>query len=519
MFGRYLSSVAMHLLAIFLLALGGFLYAAPGVADKRPVPPAAAQDEAKKIAKETYGEEYAKAGTPSQQLALAQKLFRVAQDSQNEPAAHFVLLRLAKDIATGAGEIDLSLKLVDEIDKAYQVDGRAMRSEVLTKALNAAASPKQRKSIAEHAQSLAEQALVEDDFPAAAELAEIGVAAARGCKDSAQSKESLALKKRVEEASSGFSEIKAAQAVLAKKPDDQAANLQVGKYLCFTKGDWDKGIAMLARASDPALKAAASKELQSPSDAQAQAAVGDDWWDLARADEHAAAKKSLQLRAAYWYRQAADGLKGLTKLKIEKRLRELEPVVEATQPVGKPVASVGPKEKDPAAKPHPLKSSRKPRVFNFTTEASVKQAWQLPGNEKDWQISNGALFLHSGQGSLESKFTVNGDCEIGMSCAVYGWCTPSVSIFGEEIKFPRSTFVAFDRPTIYRLAITRRGATLGVRFLTAGETLTIKDSQLNVPSTLRLTLDSRHNIIMAGEGTSGVSVSEVAVRCADLKQP
>ena len=85
----------------FLLAL-----ASPALgedaAKKTPVPNAAAQAEATKLIKEVYGDEWAAAKTCADKRALAQKLLGKASESKDDPDSQFVLLRLARDIATQA---------------------------------------------------------------------------------------------------------------------------------------------------------------------------------------------------------------------------------------------------------------------------------------------------------------------------------------------------------------------------------------------------------------------------------
>ncbi len=108
-------------------------------------------------------------------------------------------------------------------------------------------------------------------------------------------------------------------ATLQADPVDPEANLVLGKYLCLVKGDWDKGIPVLALGADPKLKALAVKELRGVSLHAAQAELGDGWFDLA-ANESATPRKQLLRRAGHWYRQALPGLAGLRRTKVEQRL-------------------------------------------------------------------------------------------------------------------------------------------------------------------------------------------------------
>ena len=139
--------------------------------------------------------------------------------------------------------------------------------------------------------------------------------------------------------------MKAARVTLEKTPDDPEANLVVGKYLCFVKGDWDKGLPMLALGKDEALKALAKQELEGAASSTEQAKLGDGWWNLAEKQE-GTAKKQIQARAGYWYQKALPGLSGLMKDKVEKRLAqvagELSPEADSTASRLRPPAAIAP---------------------------------------------------------------------------------------------------------------------------------------------------------------------------------
>ena len=72
-----------------------------------------------------------------------------------------------------------------------------------------------------------------------------------------------------------------ARAALEKNRDDAAANLAVGKFYCFSKGDWEKGLPLLARGADAALKSVAEKEQANPNTAEERLGLADQWWQLA----------------------------------------------------------------------------------------------------------------------------------------------------------------------------------------------------------------------------------------------
>jgi hypothetical protein len=110
---------------------------------------------------------------------------------------------------------------------------------------------------------------------------------------------------------------------LGRNPTDPAANLAVGKFHCFIKADWEKGLPMLALGGDLVLKGLAERDLGRPGEAEKQVALGDGWWDCAD-KQTGLAKAHMRQRAGHWYQQALPSLTGLAKVKVAKRLEGIE---------------------------------------------------------------------------------------------------------------------------------------------------------------------------------------------------
>ena len=71
----------------------------------------------------------------------------------------------------------------------------------------------------------------------------------------------LAVRRDVQKLQKEFAPIRAAQAKLRQDPNDAGANLTLGKYHCFVKGDWRQGLSMLVLGSDAALSGLAKEDL------------------------------------------------------------------------------------------------------------------------------------------------------------------------------------------------------------------------------------------------------------------
>jgi len=291
-------------------------------ADKLPVPDAAAQEQAQQLVREVYGEEYDNAKTAAEKTALAKKMLGQADETAGEPATQFVLLRVARDVAMGASDAETSLAAVDRIAQAFDVDGMAMKEETLQAITKAARMSSQFKAVAHQVPALVEAAVGLDDYPRAVRLAELGIALARRAREYRLAKQIADRLEEVKLLAAAYSEMEKAQVVLESDPTDPAANFTVGRYLCLTKGDWRRGVAMLALAGDTAMKSLAVAELKGPATLDEQVALADGWWDLAqtKADsEHDA----LLLHAGSWYQKAQPQLSGLVRVKVDERLADV----------------------------------------------------------------------------------------------------------------------------------------------------------------------------------------------------
>ncbi len=118
----------------------------------------------------------------------------------------------------------------------------------------------------------------------------------------------------------GYEQVKGDAQRLRADPKDPQANLAVGKFFCFVKNDWRKGLAMLAAASDPQLSALAARDLedlaqsdpQKPTAMEVKLNLADSWWDVAEKSDQQD-QPGCRERAKYWY------LKALGQCDPEKR--------------------------------------------------------------------------------------------------------------------------------------------------------------------------------------------------------
>ncbi len=290
-----------------------------GADKKSPVPDDAAQTESLKLVKEVYGSELIAAKTADQKKALAKKLLEKAAGIQDDPTGKFVLLKASKNVATQALDAETAFAAIDTMADSFEVDVWKLRTSEPNSLTQKARLASEHDAIAGLALGLVEQSLAGDQFDTAMQLGNLALEEARKTHNLKLLRQAQSRLADVQQRAKVREEAKAAMATLDKTPDDPEANLVVGKYECYVKGDWDKGIPKLALGRDEDLKSLATKELKGAATANEQVKLGDAWWDLAEKQE-GAAKSPMRQRACSWYQKAMPGFSGLIKDKIEKRL-------------------------------------------------------------------------------------------------------------------------------------------------------------------------------------------------------
>ncbi len=249
----------------------------------------------------------------------SRKLLQQGQDTKTDLAGKFVLYREAHDVAAAAGDAQLAASAIDEMGKTFTINAPEMKAEVLRKKFVAAPSPTVGRTLAEAYLAMCDEQIAAGDYDAATRSAALAEAPARATKDIAFITSVQNRGPEVHRIQQEAQQVKAAQEKLAKTPNDPDANLAVGKFLCFSKGDWDTGLPMLAKGSDATLAELAKAELAIPAESADQKKLADGWWGVAE-KQGEMQKKQAEARASFWYQHALAGLSGLEKTLAEKRI-------------------------------------------------------------------------------------------------------------------------------------------------------------------------------------------------------
>lgn len=316
-----------HLFVTCLLWLTIISPAGAAAEDNRPpVPSAAAQAEAQRLVREVFGDKLDRAKTAEAKVTLAKEMIAAAAKDKGAMPGQYVLLRSACDLAAEAGDIPAALDAADGMARRFLVDALKTRIDAFQDAARNARQPAQQKAAAEAALGLAGEALDEDRCDEAVELAALARSAAQKTRQFKLANELGPRLDKLKLRAAASAECRQTAATLEKDPAEPAANLVAGRYLCFARDDWGRGVSMLALGSDSGLKAVAAKDLLGAKTADAMVALGDAWWVLAE-DRKGDERDALMRRAAFWYHQAQGQLgPGLARAKVDQRLRDVAPL-------------------------------------------------------------------------------------------------------------------------------------------------------------------------------------------------
>ena len=292
------------------------------VQERLGIPAQADQDDRLAVIREIFKEQADAAQSPEEKSELAQSLLNAARDTEDDAVARFVLLRVARDFAIRATDVAVFQEVVDEVAAHYQVDRDPLVVKGLTDCLKYAKKPEQVKALAEEVGKLTELAVQQDRYPHAMSLGDVAGRIARKTRDKRFIKNVTLRNNQIRELADAYADVEGAVATLAKNPDHAAANLAAGRFYCFQKGDWERGLPLLARSGDEDLAEAANGDMKKSRTSAETVKVADQWYTVAQEAKRNGVDHAAR-RAVELYEAVLDDLTGLAKRRVETKLDEL----------------------------------------------------------------------------------------------------------------------------------------------------------------------------------------------------
>ncbi len=291
----------------------------PAVPVKKSALPSAAE-QASKLAqiKDIYKTEFA-AAKPVANPELVSFLRTTAAKVEGDPVARYVLYREAFKQACAGNDFDAAADTLDSLEAEFESEPFAPRYELLTKLAAAAKANDERLIVTNGALLLLEHALALGKLEEADKLARIADTQTKIIIDKELRAKAVAALQTTSDLVKDLKSVTDAREKLAQSPDDPAANLAVGRYLCLIEGNWSVGLAHLAKCDDDAIKRAATMDAAGPSGEVTAGKIGDAWYDLAKGGK----AQNFYGRADYWYQKGITAESGLAQVRLKKRHEEI----------------------------------------------------------------------------------------------------------------------------------------------------------------------------------------------------
>lgn len=325
--------VACVLMATCLCAVSACL-----AADQEPVPSITAVEAATTRVRELFKDDYARRA-PADVKALADRLLKESNSTSNDAATRYALGMEAIDLLAKAGDSHAAIKAVDVLVARFDVDDDALRDQTLTTlSRNMRGEADRLAAYMDESLPVIQDYLNDGRFERAMPL--IRVATQLIQSSSGQPAMRVASDRLVamQRQQAEYLKIKPMLEKLEAEPQNAAANTAVGKYYCFVRNEWDRGLPLLAAGDDAVLRDAAAADIgpaaiEQPKDDAAKKAVGQrlqrigDTWVQAATHQLLTVKPALAQRAIHWYGQADKHLAGLDRVENDRKIEEAQKLI------------------------------------------------------------------------------------------------------------------------------------------------------------------------------------------------
>lgn len=290
-----------------------------GFADGPLKPPDVEISKAKAVIQSIYGKELTSTKRPADKATLGRQLIDKAREPNLSRAEQYVLLDTALPLVIEGADVAAALSIIDLQASSFGVPVLSSKASVLAKMPTGRLTGDMKKTGLEAAIKLLEDSLEADEYPSAVRIEKFAQDIARDVTTN-DTKSLQMLSKRLNYVKGEFPKVEAhLKALEANEALPMEAKSPTGKWLCFAKRDWARGLPLLAQGTDARLSNIAKQDIESPQAAIAQADVGDLWWSYSETEKDFI-KQVCQARATYWYRLAQSNLTGLRLTAVQKRL-------------------------------------------------------------------------------------------------------------------------------------------------------------------------------------------------------
>ncbi|WP_168215689.1 DUF1559 family PulG-like putative transporter [Roseimaritima ulvae] len=263
----------------------------------------------------------------AERAALASEMIQQAFAMKQDNAGAFSLLTAATTLATHAGELGTAVEAMEAKIQLFEVDAYEENVNLLM-AFGKANGGRRAAVVGgdeyvQRAIRVIYAGIAADDFSRASSIARYALMF-KGEQSHDETGTMLnRLRTQLTVARGHYTRTGVALATLRANPGDRQAAEEVGRFLCFVKGDWQAGLPLLAKSEQDMLKALAAADLAGQDSPQEILAIADRWWELSDRTTQGVFRQACRDRAVMWYEAAFEQLPdSLDKLHAKARLDE-----------------------------------------------------------------------------------------------------------------------------------------------------------------------------------------------------
>ncbi len=197
---------------------------------------------------------------------LAQKLLEIGGSPTVRSIERYARLRLAIQYAGEAADYATALKSCEALARWFEVDLIREKVEAVEAHARFANSPAEFDDLATAALGVGFEAIGLEDYRFEDSLVRLATTYSKKANVGALMDQAAFLTEEMEEGHRGYDQIREHVEALRDDPHDPGANAAVGRFLCLTKNDWDRGRSMLVMGDHAALRALAEQEARAIGD-------------------------------------------------------------------------------------------------------------------------------------------------------------------------------------------------------------------------------------------------------------
>lgn len=257
------------------------------------------------------------ARTPEQKRGASDEMYE-ASVSKKDVAYQYALLNKSILLAASAGDFGRAWNLVDYLGERYKIDRHEVRIKVLMDLSGDAGQDL--KSLLLLSVEEARSAVGRNDFDRATQYNNFAAGIARRLQDKQITRYLKLQQANLKIFKREYASLGKALEKLKLNADDPSASTAMGKFLCLTVGDFDRGLPYLKSSDDELLREIAQHEL-SESKLKPKA-IADGWWEFARSTSGIKAANARK-RAALHYSAALMDPAEIERERIEANLKHV----------------------------------------------------------------------------------------------------------------------------------------------------------------------------------------------------